>query len=162
MVEEGATSIINKMEAEMVLCIYRELVSRYPHLRTSHQIAIISPYSAQVPPSYQSVSGSVYHTLSSHLTLIRCLTLIGESAPSITSKHSQTNSRTHSRSSCQKKCTMEKALFVPPQYKLSVVSACMRAFAQHRDGSQGWDSQRLSVEIQSRILSCQVQLQSLV
>ncbi|CAL8467911.1 g7449 [Coccomyxa elongata] len=48
MVEEGATSIINKMEAEMVLCIYRELVSRYPHLRTSHQIAIISPYSAQV------------------------------------------------------------------------------------------------------------------
>lgn len=51
MVEEGATSIINKMEAEMVLCIYRELVSRYPHLRTSHQIAIISPYSAQVPLS---------------------------------------------------------------------------------------------------------------
>ncbi|KAK9909662.1 hypothetical protein WJX75_005776 [Coccomyxa subellipsoidea] len=47
-IEEGATSIINKMEAEMVLCIYRELVSRYPHLRTSHQIAIISPYSAQV------------------------------------------------------------------------------------------------------------------
>lgn len=58
MVEEGATSIINKMEAEMVLCIYRELVSRYPHLRTSHQIAIISPYSAQVPPSYQSVGQS--------------------------------------------------------------------------------------------------------
>jgi superfamily I DNA and/or RNA helicase len=47
-IEEGATSIINKMEAEMVVCIYRELVSRYPHLRTSHQIAIISPYSAQV------------------------------------------------------------------------------------------------------------------
>ena len=49
-IEEGATSIINKTEAEMVLCIYRELVSRYPHLRTSHQIAIISPYSAQARP----------------------------------------------------------------------------------------------------------------
>lgn len=51
LVEEGATSIINRMEAEMVLCIYRELVSRYPHLRNSHQIAIISPYSAQVEPA---------------------------------------------------------------------------------------------------------------
>jgi hypothetical protein len=47
-IEEGATSIVNKGEAEMVLCIYTELVSRYPHLRASHQIAVISPYSAQV------------------------------------------------------------------------------------------------------------------
>ena len=48
LVEEGATSIINKGEAELVLCLYRELVTRYPHLRTSNQIAVISPYSAQV------------------------------------------------------------------------------------------------------------------
>ena len=47
-IEERATSIQNAAEARMVLAIYQELRSRYSHLSSSNQIAVISPYKAQV------------------------------------------------------------------------------------------------------------------
>ena len=43
-----ATSIQNVVEATMVLSLYKELSSRYTYLRNSNQIAVISPYKAQV------------------------------------------------------------------------------------------------------------------
>ena len=47
-IEERATSIQNAAEARMVLAIYQELRTRYSHLSSSNQIAVISPYKAQV------------------------------------------------------------------------------------------------------------------
>ncbi|GFH19880.1 uncharacterized protein HaLaN_16908, partial [Haematococcus lacustris] len=44
----NGASIQNKAEANMVLCIYRELVHRYPVLRKTASVAVISPYKAQV------------------------------------------------------------------------------------------------------------------
>ena len=32
-VQEGSSSLVNRVEVEMVLCLYRELVHRYPHLK---------------------------------------------------------------------------------------------------------------------------------
>ena len=46
--EGRATSIQNVVEATMVLSLYKELSSRYTYLRNSNQIAVISPYKAQV------------------------------------------------------------------------------------------------------------------
>ncbi|KAJ9510377.1 hypothetical protein QJQ45_015835 [Haematococcus lacustris] len=43
----NGASIQNKAEANMVLCIYRELVHRYPVLRKTASVAVISPYKAQ-------------------------------------------------------------------------------------------------------------------
>ena len=48
--EERATSILNVAEASMVLSVYMELRARYSHLGSSNQIAVISPYKAQVWP----------------------------------------------------------------------------------------------------------------
>lgn len=48
--EERATSILNVAEASMVLSLYMELRTRYSHLSSSNQIAVISPYKAQVRP----------------------------------------------------------------------------------------------------------------
>ena len=47
-IEERATSIQNAAEARMVLALYQELRTRYSHLSSSNQIAVISPYKAQV------------------------------------------------------------------------------------------------------------------
>ncbi|CAK0762015.1 hypothetical protein CVIRNUC_002915 [Coccomyxa viridis] len=47
-IEERATSIQNAAEARMVLALYQELRARYSHLSSSNQIAVISPYKAQV------------------------------------------------------------------------------------------------------------------
>ncbi|CAL5219614.1 g1484 [Coccomyxa viridis] len=47
-IEERATSILNVAEASMVLSLYMELRARYSHLSSSNQIAVISPYKAQV------------------------------------------------------------------------------------------------------------------
>lgn len=44
---------MNRVEAEMVVCLYRELTAAHPHLRTSPAIAVISPYKAQVPTPRQ-------------------------------------------------------------------------------------------------------------
>lgn len=49
-IEERATSILNVAEASMVLSLYMELRARYSHLSSSNQIAVISPYKAQVWP----------------------------------------------------------------------------------------------------------------
>lgn len=49
MLPEGSSSIVNRVEVEMVLCIYRELVHLHPDLRTKPAVAVISPYKAQVP-----------------------------------------------------------------------------------------------------------------
>lgn len=49
-IEERATSIMNVAEASMVLSLYMELRARYSHLSSSNQIAVISPYKAQVLP----------------------------------------------------------------------------------------------------------------
>uniref|UniRef100_A0A7S0WSL5 Helicase ATP-binding domain-containing protein n=1 Tax=Chlamydomonas leiostraca TaxID=1034604 RepID=A0A7S0WSL5_9CHLO len=47
-VPPNGASIQNKAEANMVLCIYRELVHKFPALRKSASVAVISPYKAQV------------------------------------------------------------------------------------------------------------------
>jgi hypothetical protein len=47
-VPEGAASIVNKPEAEMVLCLYHNLTHAFPQLRKSGTVAVISPYKAQV------------------------------------------------------------------------------------------------------------------
>lgn len=41
------TSLVNRVEAEMVLCLYKELTTADPQLRTRPAIAVISPYKAQ-------------------------------------------------------------------------------------------------------------------
>ncbi|KAK9812831.1 hypothetical protein WJX72_004417 [[Myrmecia] bisecta] len=48
MVPAGSSSLVNRVEVEMVLCIYRELVHRYPQLKRTPAVAVISPYKAQV------------------------------------------------------------------------------------------------------------------
>ncbi|KAL0052040.1 hypothetical protein WJX82_006920 [Trebouxia sp. C0006] len=47
-IPEGSSSIVNVVEVEMVLCVYRELVHLHPDLRTKPSVAVISPYKAQV------------------------------------------------------------------------------------------------------------------
>lgn len=42
------TSLVNRVEAEMVLCLFKELTSADPALRSRPAIAVISPYKAQV------------------------------------------------------------------------------------------------------------------
>ncbi|XP_031111945.1 probable helicase MAGATAMA 3 [Ipomoea triloba] len=44
----GSGSWVNVDEVEFVLAIYRELVTRYPELKSSSKLAIISPYRHQV------------------------------------------------------------------------------------------------------------------
>ncbi|KAF5835699.1 P-loop containing nucleoside triphosphate hydrolase protein [Dunaliella salina] len=44
----NGASIENKAEANMVLCVYREMVHRNPSLRKNASVAVISPYKAQV------------------------------------------------------------------------------------------------------------------
>lgn len=44
----GSGSWVNVDEVEFVLVIYRELVTRYPELKSSSKLAIISPYRHQV------------------------------------------------------------------------------------------------------------------
>ena len=44
----NSNSLLNHAEAEMVLSIYRELVHRFPQLKTKPSVAIISPYKGQV------------------------------------------------------------------------------------------------------------------
>ncbi|KAK9842012.1 hypothetical protein WJX81_004236 [Elliptochloris bilobata] len=44
----GSSSLVNKREAEMALALCSRLLERYPHLRTSPAVAVISPYQAQV------------------------------------------------------------------------------------------------------------------
>lgn len=50
-IPEGSSSIVNVIEVEMVLCVYRELVHLHPDLRTKPSVAVISPYKAQVSSS---------------------------------------------------------------------------------------------------------------
>jgi len=52
-IPEGSSSIVNLVEVEMVLCVYRELVHLHPDLRTKPSVAVISPYKAQVGVSLQ-------------------------------------------------------------------------------------------------------------
>lgn len=51
LIPDGSSSIVNVIEVEMVLCVYRELVHAYPELRTKPSVAVISPYKAQVGPA---------------------------------------------------------------------------------------------------------------
>lgn len=44
----GSESWVNVDEVEFVLLMYHKLVSMYPELKSSSQLAIISPYSQQV------------------------------------------------------------------------------------------------------------------
>lgn len=44
----GSSSLVNNREAEVVLGVYRELVHRYPQLKGTPSIGVISPYKAQV------------------------------------------------------------------------------------------------------------------
>lgn len=44
----GSGSWVNIDEVEFVFLLYHKLVSRYPELKSSNQLAIISPYRAQV------------------------------------------------------------------------------------------------------------------
>lgn len=46
--EEGSTSLVNDEEAKMVMFLYAELVTRYSQLSSGANIAVISPYKAQV------------------------------------------------------------------------------------------------------------------
>ena len=46
---ESQSSMVNEMEAEMVVSLYTALIQRYPELKMqTSSIAIISPYKAQV------------------------------------------------------------------------------------------------------------------
>ena len=47
-VPDNSSSLVNKTEAEMVMSLFLALVQRYPQLRASSSIAVISPYKAQV------------------------------------------------------------------------------------------------------------------
>lgn len=47
-VPEGAASIVNKVEAEMVLCLYHNMTHAFPQLKKVGTVAVISPYKAQV------------------------------------------------------------------------------------------------------------------
>lgn len=45
---EGSASMVNKAEAELVLCLYIHLVQQEPAIKTKPLVAVISPYKAQV------------------------------------------------------------------------------------------------------------------
>ena len=47
-VPAGSSSLVNEAEAAVVLGVYRELLHRHPHLRTTPAVGVISPYKAQV------------------------------------------------------------------------------------------------------------------
>lgn len=53
---EGSSSIVNVMEVEMVLCVFRELVHLYPSVKETPSVAVISPYKAQVLPTAVSLA----------------------------------------------------------------------------------------------------------
>lgn len=62
MIPEGSSSIVNVVEVEMVLCVYRELVHLHPDLRTKPSVAVISPYKAQVSaPTHTAMSEASLH-----------------------------------------------------------------------------------------------------
>lgn len=50
-IPEGSSSLVNVVEVEMVLCVYAQLMSHHPHLKTQGSVAVISPYKAQVSSS---------------------------------------------------------------------------------------------------------------
>ena len=47
-------SLVNRVEAEMVLCLFKELTAADPALRSRPAIAVISPYKAQVRRAWAS------------------------------------------------------------------------------------------------------------
>lgn len=47
-VPEGSSSLVNVTEVEMVLCVYAQLMSYHPELKSQGSVAVISPYKAQV------------------------------------------------------------------------------------------------------------------
>lgn len=44
----GSSSLVNKVEAEMVLCVYQQLMRHFPDLIKRPATAVITPYKAQV------------------------------------------------------------------------------------------------------------------
>lgn len=60
----NSSSLINRTEAELVLSIYRELVHRFPELKTKPAVAIISPYKAQVSWCFSPHLSHVTHLFS--------------------------------------------------------------------------------------------------
>lgn len=47
-IPEGSSSLVNVVEVEMVLCVYAQLMSHHPELKSQGSVAVISPYKAQV------------------------------------------------------------------------------------------------------------------
>ncbi|KAL3140547.1 hypothetical protein ABBQ32_005126 [Trebouxia sp. C0010 RCD-2024] len=47
-VPEGSSSLVNVTEVEMVLCVYAQLMSYHPELKSQGSVAVISSYKAQV------------------------------------------------------------------------------------------------------------------
>lgn len=56
---EGSSSLVNVTEVEMVLCVYAQLMSYHPELKSQGLVAVISPYKAQVHHSATSPRGSL-------------------------------------------------------------------------------------------------------
>lgn len=52
-IPEGSSSLVNVVEVEMVLCVYAQLMSHHPELKSQGSVAVISPYKAQVSHSMQ-------------------------------------------------------------------------------------------------------------
>ncbi len=54
-VPTGSSSLVNKVEAEMLLCVFQQFMRKLPELMQRPATAIITPYKAQVrlslPPS---------------------------------------------------------------------------------------------------------------
>lgn len=57
-VPEGSSSLVNVTEVEMVLCVYAQLMSYHPELKSQGSVAVISSYKAQVHCSHTPLRSS--------------------------------------------------------------------------------------------------------
>ena len=57
-IPEGSSSLVNVVEVEMVLCVYAQLMSHHPDLKSQGSVAVISPYKAQVSANPYTVLGA--------------------------------------------------------------------------------------------------------
>ncbi len=64
------TSLVNRVEAEMVMCLFKELTSADPALRSRPAIAVISPYKAQVRLGHLSRDSSAVTQATAASTLV--------------------------------------------------------------------------------------------
>ncbi len=54
-VPAGSSSLVNKVEAEMLLCVFQQFMRKLPELMQRPATAIITPYKAQVRVSLPSI-----------------------------------------------------------------------------------------------------------